>query len=236
MLAALVINVHSAIREKRNYRRSEICGYLIFAVPIAIAAVCQMLFYGTTTTQVGYMIALLMAYLNKQQYQAQRDDLTGLNNRNAFLSFQDSIVNRVTPLDLTVFIMDADNFKSINDTYGHLKGDQALRDISEALKSAVGALPENRVLLYRYGGDEFLIVGTSMNPELTKALLLLAEDHLARINERNRKAGESYTLSISIGYSCGSCMNLDDFAQVIKQADENMYQVKNNKKAAAQRR
>lgn len=236
MLAALVINVHSAIREKRNYRRSEICGYLIFAVPIAIAAVCQMLFYGTTTTQVGYMIALLMAYLNKQQYQAQRDDLTGLNNRNAFLSFQDSIVNRVTPLDLTVFIMDADNFKSINDTYGHLKGDQALRDISETLKSAVGAHPHNRVLLYRYGGDEFLIVGTNITQEHGQHLLNLVEDGLAQTNERNRQAGEGYTLSVSVGQAQGSCVNLDDFALLMKRADENMYRIKSAKKKGSERR
>lgn len=229
MLAAMAFNVRAVVREKRAYRRQEYVGYLIFALPIAVAAACQMLFYGTTTTQVGYMIALLLAFLNKQHYQVQRDELTGLNNRNAFLNYQDTIIARSGSGTYTMFVVDADNFKSINDTYGHLKGDQALRDISEALKEAVGTVFQNRVILFRYGGDEFAIVGWNMAEEDAAALEASVHSELDAINARNREAGEKYTLSVSIGHASGSCPDVAAFDELMKQADAAMYQAKKKK-------
>lgn len=236
MLAALAINIRAVIRERRSFRRSELQGYLIFALPIAVAAACQMLFYGTTTTQVGFMIGMLMAYLNKQHYQVQRDDLTGLNNKNAFLRYQDSIVNHPNAQELTAMVVDADNFKTINDVYGHLKGDQALKDIASALKSAVSTFTQNRVLLFRYGGDEFVIIGINLTEESIRMLCSLIHDNLEQTNERNRQAGEKYNLSVSIGAASRSCADLGDFADLMKAADTAMYQVKGAKKKTIDRR
>lgn len=230
MAAALVFNIRSVLREKRVYRRREYQGYLVFALPIFVAAVCQMAFYGTTTTQVGYIIALLLAFLNRQHYQVQRDELTGLNNRNAFLNYQDTIVSRSGAETYTVFLVDADNFKSINDTFGHLKGDQALRDIADALKEAVGTVFQNRVILFRYGGDEFTIVGWNMAEEDAAALEASVHSMLEAINARNRGIGEKYTLSVSIGHASGSCPDLAALDEVMKQADAAMYQAKQKKK------
>lgn len=225
-LAAFVINVIAVRKETRNYRRSELRGYLVFALPVAVAAACQMLFYGTTTTQVGFTIAMLLMYINMQNHQAQRDELTGLNNKNAYLHYLDSFVGMSSPQELTVFVADADSFKAINDTYGHMQGDQALRDIANALKAAAGSLPQNRVLLFRYGGDEFLIVGVKMLPEQVRQLQELVEEKLAEINSRNRENGVPYTVAISLGYAEDACGNLADFERLMKKADEDMYRKK----------
>lgn len=233
MLVAVAINIRAVVQEKRSYRRKELAGYLVFVIPLAAAAVIQMLFYGVTSTQIGYMLALLMVFSNKQQYQAQRDELTGMNNRNAFLRFQDAITGRSTPTKVTIFMMDMDHFKQINDAYGHVKGDQALVSVSDALKAAAGALTQTRVILYRYGGDEFLIAGSNMTEEQCFLFLNLLYEQVEQANARNAQAGEHYTLGVSVGYATRSCQGMDDFTQLLKEADENMYQVKKAKKANA---
>lgn len=232
ILVALVFNVRSVLTEKRAYRKKEYQGYLVFMVPMALAAICQMLFYGTTTTQVGFMIALLLAYLNMQYYQVQRDELTGLNNKNAFLSYQDSLFTKSPDARVTVFMMDSDNFKSINDLYGHLKGDQALRDMADVLKAAMSSVSQNRAILFRYGGDEFIVVGKGMTDEHIQQLCQSIETHIGQMNERNNAAGEKYTLSISVGTASMVCKNMEDFNELMKLADEAMYQAKRAKKAA----
>lgn len=233
MLMAVAINIRAVVKEKRSYHRKELAGYLIFVIPLAAAAVCQMVFYGVTSIQIGYMLALLMVFSNKQQHQAQRDELTGMNNRNAFLRFQDAVTSRSTPTKVTIFMMDMDHFKQINDAYGHVKGDQALVSVSDALKAAAGALTQNRVILYRYGGDEFLIAGSNMTEEQCFLFLNLLYEQVEQANTRNAQAGEQYTLGVSVGYATRNCLSMGDFNQLLKEADENMYQVKKAKKANA---
>lgn len=232
MLAALAVNIVAVVREKRSYRRSELRGYLLFSVPIAAAAACQMLFYGTTTTQVGFLVAMLMAYLNSQYYQVQRDELTGMNNKNAFLSYQDFFLSRAVEQNLTVIMVDADNFKSINDTQGHLKGDQALRQIADALKAAAGAFVQNRVMLFRYGGDEFVIMGSHMTEENIRQMQEMVRAELDSTNVRNRERGEKYLLSVSTGAATRDCRDLRDLEELVRAADDAMYQVKREKKSA----
>lgn len=231
MIAAIVINIRALMKESSGYRRREYRGYLTYAAPMTVAAICQMLFYGTTTVQVGYMIALLLVYLNQQYYQVQRDELTGLSNKNAFLSFQDSIGGRLSGSNLTLFMIDADSFKAINDTYGHLKGDRALQDIAEVLKEAAQNISHNRLMLFRYGGDEFLAVGR----ELEENEVQLFRDNLARkleqMNEINRSRGESYHLALSVGLAARKCHNTADFDRLLKEADEAMYLVKQERKS-----
>lgn len=224
--AALGVNIRAILKEKRSYRRSEFYGYLMFAVPMAVAAVAQMLFYGTTTAQVGYMLALLLAYLNQQSYQVQRDELTGLNNRNAFLNYRDSMVSRTVEQRLSIFMVDADKFKAINDEYGHLKGDQALREIAEALRGAAGEYNQNRLLLYRYGGDEFVILGINLTQTQVERLPALVRQKLDSINSENQAKGQDYCLAVSIGQATGPCETVGDFDELMKRADSDMYRVK----------
>lgn len=226
VFAALGYNIKAILTEKRSFRRSEYCGYLLFVVPMAAAAVCQMLFYGTTVTQVGFMLALLLVYLNQQYYQVQRDELTGLNNKNAFLMFRDSLVSRTASQNLTLFVVDADKFKQINDVYGHLKGDQALSEIAEALREASGEYTQNRLMLYRYGGDEFFILGSNLTQEQIARLPGILQEKLEKINTQNQERGQTYRLAVSVGCASGACMTVADFDELMKQADADMYRVK----------
>ena len=94
MIAATTMNIIAAAKEKRSYKRSEYIGYIFFVLPLLLSALLQMIFYGTTTIQIGFMFAIFMVFVIRQSHQAQKDGLTGLNNKNAFLNYRDTFVNK----------------------------------------------------------------------------------------------------------------------------------------------
>jgi diguanylate cyclase (GGDEF)-like protein len=146
------------------------------------------------------------------------DKLTQVNNRQNLLSFLEyKVLNHTEKLFL--FMMDLDYFKTINDTYGHLEGDDALIRAATALKMACGDF-KRRPYIARYGGDEFIVVIESTKPE--------AEALIARIRESldtlNKQANRPYELKFSIGvgeYHPG--MNAND---LIEAADHALYEIK----------
>lgn len=104
----------------------------------------------------GILVAMLKGSLASQQQRASTDALTGVFNRGAFrerLQHDLQIANR-NQKPLTLAMLDLDNFKSLNDTHGHARGDQALICAAGALKSVTRAMDT----VARVGGDEFILV------------------------------------------------------------------------------
>lgn len=232
MITALVINIRAVRSEKRSYKKKELRGYLFFVVPLLVSAVIQMMIYGTTTTQIGYAFALLLAFVNNQQFQVQRDDLTGLNNKNSLLTYRDSLFSRGKPTDITCIMIDADEFKKINDSYGHLKGDQALCDISGVLKETASAFAGRSIILYRYAGDEFVVIGENLSEDEANSFMFRLKRGLDIANIRNIEFGEKYFLGLSMGCVSGTCHDEHDFDELMRRADEAMYQEKKAKHVA----
>lgn len=133
------------------------------------------------------------AYLHSLKYQAEHDALTGLYNRRYFQAELDRLTmpdNRRVGALHTVMFMDLDNFKYVNDEFGHSDGDQVLKDVSELLLLNT----RNNDLLARLGGDEFVL------------LLRGAEDNeIDVIAERMRASLEAYTYSGSAGRADIGC-------------------------------
>ena len=112
------------------------------------------------------IINLHNALLEAQEdlrHQATTDLLTGIDNRAALLKHLYREINRARRQNTTVAVMmlDLDHFKSINDTHGHLVGDEVLRHVADALKLCVRDY-EN---LGRYGGEEFMIILTDVDDD-----------------------------------------------------------------------
>ena len=168
---------------------------------------------------VAITIELLCLYMGTSTQQISMDKLTQVNNRQNLLSFLEyKCVNHSEKLFL--FMMDLDYFKTINDTYGHLEGDDALIRASKALKMSCGDHFRRRPYIARYGGDEFIVVIESTKQE---ADLLLENIH-SNLKKLNDEANKPYNLAFSIGvaeYHPGMDANA-----LIEAADSELYRIK----------
>lgn len=165
-------------------------------------------------------IATQAAELRTYGSEARTDSVTGLANRRAF---DDELQRRFaewqrrrTPF--TLLILDADNFKQINDSFGHPVGDDALRQIGDVITKSSRQMD----FRCRYGGDEFVVIMPDSATQEARAAA-----------ERIRKAIESITIQAegkSLRLTCSVGMARinanDDAARLIRRADEALYKAK----------
>jgi diguanylate cyclase (GGDEF)-like protein len=171
----------------------------------------------------------LRAALDRLEQMANTDALTGLANRRHFDECMRGEWRRCSrqQLPLSLLIIDADNFKSYNDLYGHLAGDHCLKAIA-AQVSAVARRPGD--LAARYGGEEFalLLPETGQNGALHMAQQLCTSvQTLEKIHDGNPPTGK---LSVSIGLAtcipnapASPCVSADE---LLLAADKSLYKAK----------
>lgn len=160
---------------------------------------------------------------------AYRDVLTGLYNHRYFHEQLLHEIDRSVRYgqSLTVLLFDMDNFKSINDTYGHLAGDKFL--------SLVGQLVADQIrssdIGARYGGDEFAVILPSTNAPEAQMIAEKLESAVARAAAMT-PSEEHVRLGISVGYA--SCPQDARVAgELLEVADKRLYRVKSVRKAGS---
>jgi diguanylate cyclase (GGDEF)-like protein len=158
---------------------------------------------------------------------AECDPLTGALNRHAFEEFTSAPPgDHPPPLTGTVALLDLDNLKPINDTLGHAAGDQTIQLVAQTIRSVIR--PDD--LLFRWGGDEFLILWIGALKESD------AEMRLDRLNEevgRNaRSTGLRYPIEPSVSFGVATFETRADLDAAIQTADARMYSRKQAKKKA----
>ncbi|MDD2369860.1 MAG: sensor domain-containing diguanylate cyclase, partial [Sulfuricurvum sp.] len=155
------------------------------------------------------------------------DAMTGLYNRRFYAKIIDDELNRVKQHHSTLALMmlDVDNFKLYNDTYGHHAGDTVLSKIANVLKFYTSRFGE---YAFRLGGEEFGIIVSDMNEEKYGALaehIRTSVEKLAILHEKNDPAS-CVTVSIGIAlYYPDSVMSCDE---LYKEADMQLYRAKEN--------
>lgn len=149
-----------------------------------------------------------------------RDYLTGLYNRYKMKDDLNSFVNRIDYKKLSAVFVDADKFKNINDTYGHDAGDEALKYLSSKLQEYAFKLDG---IVYRYGGEEFIILCFKEEKELLEILNNLRVDIKS---EQIPNIKERVYLSVSMGVSFYK--NAKSKENLIKLADDAVYKAKAN--------
>lgn len=179
-------------------------------------------FYGYVTHIVGAEIALRA----NAEANAKSDFLTGLPNRRAFeerLGEEfDRVVRYKRPLSL--LMMDVDNFKSINDTFGHPTGDEVLKEIAARLRREI----RKSDFPCRYGGEEFtVILPETKAPNALVAARRIRQSVQSMVFET--KAGP-YTVTVSIGVSSTSEKDYPVYQDLVKDADQALYRAKKNGK------
>jgi diguanylate cyclase (GGDEF)-like protein len=160
--------------------------------------------------------------LNMQLHaQAITDPLTGLYNRLALTQQLNQAVARAKRADepISLLLIDVDHFKSFNDTYGHLAGDDALRRLAEIIRSTAREADSAA----RYGGEEFVVV-----------LPATAAEGAATVAERIRQAVQRAqwthrAITISIGVVTRQAGHLRCSAELLfEDADQALYRAKND--------
>lgn len=154
-------------------------------------------------------------YLLEQQLEklACIDGLTGISNRRSLDSYMEKLLEEGSSFSFV--LLDVDNFKSINDTYGHGEGDASLIGIAHILTEIFGGN------VFRYGGDEFAVISFE-NAESTA-------EKMALVNRRLRERNTEYTLQTCSGVYYNE--KEDDERRIFEHADSALYEAKQSGKA-----
>lgn len=148
------------------------------------------------------------------------DALSNINNRFSFDRYLDrKILNNE---NFWLLMLDIDDFKSINDTYGHVYGDEAIRYTASAI---IHAIPHN-YFAARYGGDEFAVVALPDGESVIKTLENEIRNELQKIIKENNCP---FTLDITAGYTERN-EKLNNIPDIVEAADKMLYERKRQKK------
>ncbi|MDE6760540.1 MAG: GGDEF domain-containing protein [Lachnospiraceae bacterium] len=181
----------------------------------------DMSFYNAIIAQ--YDIAIKNAKIyNEMQQVARKDGLTGINNRIYFSELFKKAVDRIQQMKgcISVALFDIDKFKSVNDTYGHLAGDEVIKRIAHVAEQCID---KYNGFVCRYGGEEFVAVLPGRKLEIAQPIIdELFEDICSQVVRYNEW---DITMSVSIGLTAYPevCKNTDE---LLKRADWCMYYAK----------
>ncbi len=226
LLFAFGMALKDVIKNGWGINRSINIHLAIFPLGIIMAAVFQVMYFGISIIWVCAMLAFASIYINIQNGEISTDHLTGLYNRRRLDEhLQRRLKMRKREHHLFAMILDLDNFKSINDQYGHAVGDDALMKMAELLRKSCQNSDD---FVARIGGDEFIIIGERKNPE---EIQKLSHEISREADVYNQQDLAEYEVLPSIGYSIFS--KEDSIDSLLATADQAMYRNKQERKRFA---
>ncbi len=177
---------------------------------------------------IGFVILLFTLYLwrskKKLIYISRTDFLTKISNRRYIFEAGQKLIDKTIKKDqnISLFIFDIDDFKKVNDIYGHDVGDKILKQVAEVCQSQ---LPEN-CIFGRFGGEEFIYMIANLS---TKVINKIANEVREKIAQSSiNDGGRLITVTISTGVS--TSRKLMEMDVLLKKADQALYQAKNSGK------
>jgi len=218
----------SAVKSRPMESRAEVAGMRrdgsIFPAEVAIAKISV---HGEVEyTAIIRDISAQMRLLDELKHCAKTDPLTGISNRRHLVEAVEAEMERSDRYDhpLSLLMLDLDDFKSINDTYGHAVGDEVLKALSRVLQKRSRKLD----VPARLGGEEFCLLITETTLEHAHELCIRLLEDIRNIHTSIPALGERVvTASIGLAAHRRGESDVDSFVQ---QADEAMYEAKHSGK------
>ena len=208
------------IRFRDRIKRRTLMTVIAYTILPYVGSFLQLCHYGIITAWPSFTLAVFITYIFLEVKNNEQDYLTGLLNRHYF---EIHVYNRIEQYSkrgaFSLVVIDLDNFKAINDVYGHRKGDEFLQATGFILSRSVSI----NDTVARYGGDEFVIVLETVEREIVETVL-------NRINENismwNKKRTEPAGLSLSAGYAVFDPQIHTDYSDLFSEADSLMFENK----------
>lgn len=209
---SIIVLIKACGKEYFGFRRL----YLIlgsFGIVVAAAKLLEKVFQVPIVNLVLILMSLLM-FIEALENIISIDQLTGINNKGSLIKYLNKLIK--SKIDFYFAIIDIDNFKSVNDVYGHLEGDNAIKILTDVL------VQFPNFFVARYGGDEFCLVTTFTNMKQTKEMINGA------LKEICDKKNIKYPLTVSLGSATykGQYHTVYDLIMV---ADSKLYEDKKKK-------
>lgn len=188
-------------------------------VIVIIGTSIQLIYPSSYTSWHCVTLSLLLYFLLLSDFDSSFDTLTNLYNRAAF---EKTIKQMGKTNSFSLIILDIDDFKIVNDTYGHDYGDIVIKEIAGVIRKTFN----KHYTCYRIGGDEFYILGKETDQEKIKYQLRIMTNYLTDIRKKS-----NLLPTVSYGYSIFRGGEELDFNKIVKDADDQMYKYKNIHKA-----
>lgn len=211
------------IKSREKIRKGEFLPLLLFGVLPTIGGIIQALFYGFLLIWSTTAFALIILYVHIQQQMMQVDYLTGAWTRGKLYKHLSNRINNNKIKTFSIVFIDLDNFKMINDNYGHNEGDKALI----TMVNIISDILRKDDSITRYGGDEFVLF---LNVDSKEDVEVIMKRIFIAINDYNKTGGKPYKLEYSYGYDLYDFNSHMTVVEYINHVDRLMYSIKSNKK------
>lgn len=202
---------------KDKIRKKEFIPLLAFGFPPFISGVVYLFFKDINFIWNSFVVSQLLIYIYIQSKITSTDFLTGLLNKREYEFIVKQLSsNKPKNLEILGIMIDINNFKRINDVYGHRVGDEALISTSDLLKSAV----RKQDYVFRVGGDEFVVI--LLSDEKNKVDQVIQRIHQI-LDQFNQTDTYEFDLSFSIGKGTYDDQKHKDLNHFFDHLDEMMY-------------
>lgn len=205
------------MRHRDIIKRRTLLTVLAYTIIPCAGSLAQLICYGIVTTWPTYALAILIAYIFLESRRSDRDYLTGVLNRQSFDTRVYKRMARAKHLGpFALVIVDIDRFKTINDAFGHDKGDEILQVASGILSHSIAGTDT----LARYGGDEFIMLIETSDEQVVHGIIRRFD---ANIEEWSRRDPAGFALSLSAGFALYNPLKHASYKELFKEADAALF-------------
>ncbi len=218
----LLLGLFRIIRWKDRLLKKELRILIIICLMPILGSAIQVL-WGPLLAWGATACSMVLLYIYLQEKMIQTDSLTGAWTRGAFERYLSQLLHQDSGEPFGMIYLDVDDFKSINDKFGHHAGDEALKTLVDIIKRTI----RKTDTIARFGGDEFVIL---VHVNGRKALDTVVEKIKLSINTYNSTSTKSYRITCSVGAELFRKTYASDIKSIIRRVDCLMYDCKRDKR------